>query len=248
MKPKSLWSVFGLTLILLSELAMAESYEDGNAAYGRGDYATAFQIWNSLAKQGRHSAQYGLGELYSLGRGVPRDDMEAAKWNRMAAESGYVPAQSRLGAMYDEGRGMPQSLPKAMKWYRKAAQQGDLSAQISLGLIYGTGRGVPQNYFQAVKWFGLAAEQGDALAQYNLGLIYANGYDVVPKDEVQALVWFILAAKGANKDARKSKEAFAKRMSPDEVEKAEKSAQVWMTTKAQDRAAKCSLSGATECK
>ena len=248
MKPKSLLSVFGLALILLSEPSMAESYEDGYAAYGRGDYATAFQIWKSLADQGSQSAQYGLGELYSLGHGVSRDDLEAAKWYQMAAGSGYVPAQSRLGAMYDEGRGVPQSLSKAMKWYRKAAQQGDLPAQISLGLIYGTGRGVPQNYFQAVKWFRLAAEQGDALAQYNLGLIYASGYDVVPKDDVQALVWFILAARGGNKDARKNHEAFATRMSPEQVEKAEKFAQDWMTTKALDKAAKCSMFGAIECK
>jgi len=248
MKPKSLLLVFGMALILLSEPSMADSYEDGHAAYGRGDYATAFHIWKNLANQGSQSAQYGLGELYSSGHGVSRDDVEAAKWNRMAAESGYVPAQSRLGAMYDEGRGITQNLSKAMKWYRKAAQQGDLSAQVSLGLIYGMGRGVPQNYFQAVKWFRLAAEQGDALAQYNLGLIYASGYDVVPKDDVQALVWFILAESGGNLDARKSHEAVATRMTPERVEKAEKFAQDWMNTKAQDKAAKCAMSGATECK
>ena len=248
MKPKSLLSVFALALILLSEPSMAESYEDGYAAYGRGDYAAAFQIWKSLADQGSQSAQYGLGELYSLGHGVSQDDLAAAKWYEMAAASGYVTAQSRLGAMYDKGRGVPQSLSKAMKWYRKAAQQGDLPAQISLGLIYGTGRGVPQNYFQAVKWFGLAAEQGDSLAQYNLGLIYASGYDVVPKDDVQALVWFILAAKGGNREALKNHEAFATRMSPEEVEKARKFAQDWTTTRAQDKAVKCSMSGAIECK
>lgn len=248
MKAKSLLSTFGLALILLSGPSMAESYEDGYAANARGDYATAFQIWKSLADQGSQSAQYGLGELYSLGHGVPRDDLEAAKWYGMAAASGYVIAQSRLGAMYDEGRGVPQNLSKAMKWYRKAAQQGDLHAQISLGLIYGTGRGVPQNYFQAVRWFGLAAEQGDILAQYNLGLIYASGYDVVPKDDVQALVWFILAARGGNKDARKNHDALATRMSPEQVEKAQKLAQDWMTTKAQDKAIKCSMSGAIECK
>ena len=145
--------------------------------------------------------------------------------------------------MYDEGRGVPQSLTKAMKLYRMAGKQGDLSAQIALGLIYGTGRGVPQNYFQAVKWFRLAAEQGDALAQYNLGLIYAGGYDVVPKDEVQALVWFDLAAEAGNTDARESRAALATRMSPEQVAKAEKFAEDWMTMKAQDKAARCAMSG-----
>jgi TPR repeat protein len=248
MKRGSLLAVFGLTLLLLSESSMAETYEDGYAAQDRGDYATAFQIWKGLADQGSQSAQYGLGELYFLGHGVAQDDREAAKWYEMAASSGHPLAQYRLGAMYDEGRGVSQSLSKAMKWHRKAAQQGDLPAQISLGLIYGRGRGVPQNYFQAEKWFRFAAEQGDALAQYNLGLIYAGGYDVVPKDDVQALVWLSLAAKGGNQNARENREAFATRMSPEQVEQAEKFAQDWMATKAQNKAAKCSMSGMVECK
>jgi TPR repeat protein len=247
MKLRSLLSIFGLALVLLSESSIAESYDDGYAAYGRGDYATAFQIWKSLADQGSQPARYGLGELYSKGQGVPQDDLEAAKWIRIAAESGYVPAQSRLGTLFDEGRGVPRSLPKAMKWYRKAAQQGDLSAQIALGLIYGNGRDVPRNYYQAVNWFQLAAAQGDALAQYNLGLYYATGNDVVPKDDVQALVWFILAAEGGNKDARKNHEALATSMSPELVEKADKIARDWMATKALDKAAKCSMSGSVEC-
>lgn len=248
MKRSSLLSVFGLVIVMLSDPSIAETFEDGHAAYDSGDYAAAYQIWKSLADQGSPSAQYGLGEMYSLGLGVSRDDPEAAKWFGMAASSDHAPAQSRLGAMYDVGRGVPQSLSKAMKWYRKAAQQGDLPAQVSLGLIYGTGRGVPQNYFQAVKWFRLASEQGDALAQFNLGLIYASGNDVVPEDDLEALVWFILAAKGGNQEARKNQEAFAKRMSPEQVKRAEKLAQDWMTTKAEDKVAKYSMSGAIECK
>jgi TPR repeat protein len=131
---------------------------------------------------------------------------------------------------------------------RQRTPRGTYAFEALFGLIYATGRGVPQNYFQAVKWFRLAAEQGDALAQYNLGLIYASGYDVVPKDDVQALVWFILAAKGGHDDAHANREAFATTMSPEQVEQAEKFARDWMTTKAQDKAAKCSMVGAMECK
>jgi hypothetical protein len=247
MKPNPLLPALVMGLMLLAQPSLAESSKDGYAAYARGDYVTALRIWESLAEQGSQSAEYGLGELYFLGRGVPRDDRKAARWYELAAATGHILAQSRLGSMYDEGRGVPQSLPKAMKWYRKAAQQGDLSAQISLGLIYGTGRTVPLNHYQAAKWFGLAAEQGHALAQYNLGLIYAEGYDVVPKDDVQALVWFILAERGGNQDARRNHQAFAMRMSPEQVKKAEKLAQDWMTAKAQDRAIRCAMSGATQC-
>ena len=37
------------------------------------------------------------------------------------------------------------------------------------------------------------AEQGDADAQYNLGFMYANGRGV-PKDEVEAVIWYRKAA------------------------------------------------------
>jgi TPR repeat protein len=39
--------------------------------------------------QGIMYYQYNLGLKYQCGRGVPRDDAEAAKWYRKAAEQGH---------------------------------------------------------------------------------------------------------------------------------------------------------------
>jgi hypothetical protein len=52
--------------------------DDGLAAYGRGDYATALQEWLPLAEQGDAVAQYNLGVMYANGWGVPENDAEAA--------------------------------------------------------------------------------------------------------------------------------------------------------------------------
>ena len=68
--------------------AMDASYEDGLAAYRRGDYATALRIWRSLADQGDANAQYNLGLMYQKGKGVPQDYKEAVKWYMLAAEQG----------------------------------------------------------------------------------------------------------------------------------------------------------------
>ena len=38
------------------------------------------------AEQGDAAAQYTLGRLYELGRGVPKDEAKAAHWYRKAAE------------------------------------------------------------------------------------------------------------------------------------------------------------------
>ena len=52
------------------------------------------------AEQGDAETQFSLGRIYSLGRGVPWDSKEAAKWYRQAAEQGHARAQIMLGHMY----------------------------------------------------------------------------------------------------------------------------------------------------
>jgi len=134
-------------------------FDEGLAAYQRGDYATALRDWRPLAEQGNANAQFFLGLMYGNGLGVPRDYAKALQWWRKAAEQGVAGAQYNLGIMYDTGRGVPQDYAEAARWYRKAAGQGDATAQFNLGFMYSNGRGVPQDYAQAHMWFNLAASR-----------------------------------------------------------------------------------------
>ena len=58
--------------------------------------------------------------------------MEAAKWYRKLAESGYSVAQYQLGCMHEQGVGVVQNLEDAVKWYRKAAEKGNEDAKAAL--------------------------------------------------------------------------------------------------------------------
>ena len=89
--------------------------------------------------------------MYDLGRGIPKDYLEAVEWYRKAAEQGYAKAQYKLGFAYDIGLDVPQDYLEAVKWYRKAADQGDAEAQVILGGMYAEGRGVPKDYVLAHK-------------------------------------------------------------------------------------------------
>jgi TPR repeat protein len=62
--------------------------------------------------------------MYQNGQGIPKDDAEAIKWYRKAADQGYAEAQTYLGTMYQDGQGVPKDDVEAVKWYRKAADQG----------------------------------------------------------------------------------------------------------------------------
>ncbi len=134
-------------------------WDEGLAAYDRGDYAAALREWRPLAKQGVADAQYNLGVMYRKGHGVPQDYAEALKWFRKAAEQENADAQVVLGVMYDIGRGVAQDYAEAVKWYRKAAAQGMAKAQGNLGLMYVDGLGVPQDDVPAHMLFVLAASK-----------------------------------------------------------------------------------------
>ena len=154
------------------------------------------------AEQGDVEAQYNLGVLYGMGRGVTLDDAEAVRWYRLAADQGHARGQFNLGASYDFGRGVIEDADEAVRWYRLAADQGEAAAQQNLGFMYATGRGVPQDDAEAVRWYRLAAEQGVTGTQYNLGVAYNKGKGV-PKDDVLAYMWFYVAAANGHVAAKR---------------------------------------------
>ena len=73
--------------------------------------------------------QYNLGVYYANGRGVPEDDVEAARWWRLAAEQGNGFTQFALGFMYAIGEGIPNDDVLAYMWINLAAAQGREDAQ-----------------------------------------------------------------------------------------------------------------------
>jgi TPR repeat protein len=108
-------------VMLLAGLALAGPLEDGQAAYTRGDFATALSLWQPLADQGNAEAQLGVGRLYDNGEGVTQDYAAAMKWYRAAADQGSPEAQFAVGQMYEMARGTVEDLVEAASWYKLAA-------------------------------------------------------------------------------------------------------------------------------
>jgi len=104
-------ALFAAVISLWLTTSAWAGFDEGVAAYDRGDYATAVEEWLPIAEQGNADAQYNLGIMYDNGYGVPQDYAEAVRWYRLAAEQGYAKAQFVLGVMYDNGRGVPQDYP-----------------------------------------------------------------------------------------------------------------------------------------
>lgn len=68
----------------------ADTFEDSVEAMIRGDYATAAKLLQPLAERGNADAQYSLGGLHEMGKGVPQNYVRAYVWYTLAAAKGDV--------------------------------------------------------------------------------------------------------------------------------------------------------------
>jgi len=88
-------------LILAAQLlggpgALAGPWEDGMAAYNRGDYVPAITVFRAMAAQGNARAQGLLGVMYRRGQGVSRSPVRAFVWFSRAAARGDTSAKAEL--------------------------------------------------------------------------------------------------------------------------------------------------------
>jgi len=71
--------------------------------------------------------------MYRNGRGVPKDDAQAAKWYLKAAQSGNRTAEYNLALIYDDPKSTVCNQKQALVWYQDGAKNGDARAQVNLG-------------------------------------------------------------------------------------------------------------------
>ncbi|MGV7218171.1 hypothetical protein [Bradyrhizobium sp. UFLA05-112] len=89
-------SLIAAALGMTSSAAMAGPWEDGMAAYNRGDYVPAIQVFRGMAKAGNAKAQGMLGAMYQRGQGVAKSSAHAFMWLSLAASRGDAKAKAEL--------------------------------------------------------------------------------------------------------------------------------------------------------
>ena len=138
---------------------------------------------------------YQQGLKYEFGKdGVERNETEAARLYRKAAELGHADSLVRMAMCNYYGQcGMKQNRVESAKWCRKAAGLGYHEGQFFLGVHYYYGDGVEQDKDEAVRLVRKAAEQGNERAQKEMYNWYKenNGAKI---DEAEAVAWLHKAA------------------------------------------------------
>ncbi len=163
-------------------LLRQEPFERAEGLYARGEYVSAFALYDELARQGNARAQFALSRFYEQGLGQNINDMgRALSWLQEAAERGYAPAQFRLGLFYYDGEAIEENLQKAELWWGRAADQNLFEAWARLVRLYPLPQGLATtekklwHMDQNIPRLQDLAERGEAFAMVLLGNFYALG-------------------------------------------------------------------------
>ena len=146
------------------------------------------------AARGSIQHQIELGNAYLAGRGVARDEAQAAYWYEKAANSGDPAAQQQIGYFYQIGLGVKRDPLRAVQWFERAVAGGLISAKVNFGVAFFWGLGARKDPVFAAQLFHEASEKGSGLGACYLGDLYYFGLGVA-KSESEALRWFELESR-----------------------------------------------------
>ena len=107
--------------------------------------------------------------LFPEGLSVPADPVEAARWNRAAADAGDPGAMARYAHQAAAGLGLPANLAQARRWFRRAAGHEQGLGHLGMGLLavgyYGRHRPM-----DPVPWLQSAIRLKESAAHLALGI------------------------------------------------------------------------------
>lgn len=134
-------------------------YFAASAYQKKGEYAEAIKWYKAAIAQNYYKAFYGLGTLYSKGRGVALNHSKALKLYLQSIEKsgGDIDIYNVLGKSYRQGLGTSVDYSEAIKWYKKSAKRNDTLGQAALANLYKKGYGFSQSDIKAYAWYKLAS-------------------------------------------------------------------------------------------
>ncbi len=106
-----------LFLIGISVTAHAD-FTQGQKAFEAQDYAEAYNQWRLAADQGDGQSQFGMGQLFQQGLGIPQNFVEAHKYYNLAAAQGLAEARSARDQLSQQmtGEQIARAQDDALAW------------------------------------------------------------------------------------------------------------------------------------
>ena len=192
-----------------------DDFKTAKKAYNRGRYSTAMEYFSRASDDGNIIADWYLGHMYRLGRGVTMNQAVAYSYYSRVSENFdpdeqdkdrlRVTVDSQLRIANYQRKGIAganvQANPKAAArtFLRLATAYGHPAALYALGVMSIEGEGMKQNPQQGLKWLNAAVRKHSPEAAAYLAELYDKG-KVVRPDETRALMWYVIASQSAQQD------------------------------------------------
>lgn len=150
------------------------------------------------ADQNDPDAMTKLVQSYRLGRGVEKNEAEAARLLRAAAEAGHPAAMGMMGEYHRSGTlGFPQDNDKGIELMQRAADLGDGYSLSRLGQFT-----IRQDEQAGLALVRRGAERGDAYAAWLYGTYLLEGQYGLQVDDALGIQYLSLAATAGNRSAQ----------------------------------------------
>lgn len=189
--------------------------KQGRDAYAKGDYGRARDAFLRASDEGNLVADWYLGHMYRLGRGVPVDTAISYSYFQRVSDQFNpdeqdpyrlrITVDAKIRVADDLRLGIPAAKLKAnpqaaaRTYLQMATNFGHPRAFYGLGVMNIEGEGVKENPQQGLKWLNAAIRKHSPEAAAYMGELCAKG-DIVPQDDTKALTWYLVAAQAARPD------------------------------------------------
>lgn len=125
------------------------------------DFENAKKWFDKSAALGNADGQNGMGYLYQMGFGVPKNIEKANEYFLKSADQGNSDSQFWLGEnLFLEGK-----QEQGFKYTRQASFGGSPDAQYDLAVMYLNGQGTQADSLQSNIWFVISAINGNEKAK-----------------------------------------------------------------------------------
>jgi serine/threonine-protein kinase len=170
--------------IVKPQPSFSEIEQQALSLYGQRRYTEASALLEKVCTGGSWESCKDLGNMYSGGNGVDRDDVRAADFFSKSCDAAPPKGCNSLGVQYHNGQGVAQDDSRAAALYKKACDAGDAMGCSNLGNSYSSGRGVAKDYARAAAFYQKACDAGNAVSCSNLGVYYRLGVGVAKNPDV----------------------------------------------------------------
>jgi TPR repeat protein len=121
-------------------------------------------------------------DMLEFGKGVKKDEPQAARLYKKAAYLRHDVSQTRYGLILEKGKfGVKTDLKEAVRSYKTASDQGSPEGMFNFADMLEFGKGVPKNPNAAIQLYKLAAQKGHSKSVAYLRFLMTQGV-IMPRD------------------------------------------------------------------